>query len=414
MLAFNKANHHRPEWIFLLIILSFVKTNIIYLFEATTVFTVISIGGMQIHLDDIILIWILGYCCFIILMVPLRKSVYLACTFLLIVPICISLIRGVFAGTVGSAAFLSDTRKYILFIVSLLGTFLLLRNPYMISRFGKYEVYIHRLMSAVLVYVLILWTLDLLFGINSLPGQYNGTLSDGGSSFRIINPPQAIMIALYTLWQLYKDFTRKQIISIRTLILIAVVILLQWRTVIAAFLIGMALVTIKVVSSRKLFSFRLVSEFALILVLGGVISYLIDISYITSMLSNLISSFANINNRAGTFATRKEVWEMLLSSLTGINVLFGRPFGAGNSAGVIWTASAHSAYVDYIMVTGYVGLIFLIIFMLILIIGAYRQKKEFIAIILITLLVYWYAYGFSIEQGAVLGLCLAVLNQPRK
>ena len=40
-----KANKHRAEWLLLLLIMSYIKTCIVYLFNATTVFTVITLGG---------------------------------------------------------------------------------------------------------------------------------------------------------------------------------------------------------------------------------------------------------------------------------------------------------------------------------------------------------------------------------
>lgn len=404
-----KAAHHKPEWILLLIILSYIKTCITYLFEASTVFTVVTIGTIQIHLDDIILLWLLGYCCIIFIHAHFQRSIYTKSILLLVIPISISLFRGIAAGSIGSAAFLADTRKYVLFLLVLIGFFFSLRKPEAIQRLSKYEKYIHQLMNVVLVYVFVIWALDLFLGMRSLPGQINGTLSDGGSTFRIINPPQAMMIAFYALSQLYKDLIEKKFISIRTLLFMFMVILLQWRTVVAAFVVAVVLLIIKAAANGKIFSVKLGVEIILVTLAGVAVSISMDISLIVDMVENLFTSFANVGNGTGTFATRTSVWTMLLSSLSGINVFLGRPFGAVNAASVTWAASAHSGYVDYIMTVGYIGLLCLILFMAILIIGAHRTGNDFMSIALIALLVYWYAYGFSLEQGAVLGVCLAIL-----
>lgn len=409
-----KLAHNRPEWMLLLIILSYIKTCIMYLFEATTVFTIVTIGDIQIHLDDIILLCLLSYCYNVLLHVRLRKSIYTKSILLMVIPISISLLRGILEGTIGSSDFLADARNYGLFLLAIISFFFLLRQPSAIQQLIKCEKYIHRLMSAVIVFIFIVWALDIVLGMRSLPGQINGTLSDGGSTFRIINPPQALIIAFYTLNQLYKDLKEKKTITLRTSLFILVIILLQWRTVVAVFLFAIVLLIMKIASQKELLSKRLLTKMILIIPAVAAIFFTRGGNFIANMIEKLFSSFANVWNGTGTFATRTEVWTMLLSSLSGVNVLLGRPFGAGNMANVTWEDSAHNGYVDYIMVAGYFGLICLILFMIILIIGAHKTGKEVMSIILIALLVYWYGYGFSIEQGVLLGVCLAVLNQTKK
>lgn len=411
-----KVIQHKPEWMLLLIILSYIKSCIAFLFGGTTVFTVVTIGGIQVHLDDIILICLLVYCCFTGFNISLRKSIYTKSILLLIIPISLSLFRGFITGTIGSTDFLADTRTFIPFLVSLISFFLLLRNPNAIIYFNKYKKYIHRLMSAILVYVLVIWGLDLFFGIQSLPGQIAGTLSDGGSTFRIINPPQALIIAFYALNQLYKDLMEKNKITIRTFLFILIVVLLQWRTVVASFLFAVVLIIINAIIRRKFLSKRLLKNmlFFVPIVIVLVVFFSIGNNVVSGMVENLFSSFANIGNGTGTFATRTKAWTMLLTSLSGINVFIGRPFGSGNAASVTWVNSAHSGYVDYIMIVGYIGLLCLALFMGILIVGAYKKKYDFMSIMLIALLVYWFSYGVSIEHGVILGICLAVLNQSKR
>lgn len=400
-----KANKHKSEWLLLLIILSYVKTCISYLFAATTVFTVVTLGGTQIHLDDIVLIIGLLFCLATIIH-PFRGGKYCLSTLLLLIPVAISLFRGAVAGSLGSAEFLSDTRKFFLFVVVFYAFFFLMRRIDSIERMWKYEQYLNNLMNCVLLYVLVVWILDLGLGINGLPGQKNGLLSDGGSTFRIINPPQVLIIAFYTLYQMYKDLENKHQFTIRTLIFAGVILLMQWRTVVAAFLVGVFILLVMNVKenglSKKLFGEILGLIFAAIVISlqGG------DSDGLVGMLSNLFESFSNVRKGTGTFATRTEAWTMILASLHGVNAIFGMPFG--QDLNIAWKHSAHSGYVDYITKMGYFGVGCLIVFMVWLLIRAIKNKDYLSTIILCVQAVYWYGYGFTLEQGAVLGFILAI------
>lgn len=400
-----KANKHKSEWLLLLITLSYIKSCIAYLFGATTVFTVVTLGGTQVHLDDIVLIIVLLYCLATIIH-PFRGGKYFLSTLLLLVPVAISLFRGAVAGALGSAEFLSDTRKFILFIVVFYAFFFLMRRADSFERLWKHEQYLDNLMNCVLLYVLVVWILDLGLGMNGLPGQKNGLLSDGGSTFRIIHPLQVLMIAFYTLYKMHKDLENKHQFTVRTLIFAGVILLMQWRTVVAAFLVGVFILLLMNVKenglSKKLFCEILGLIFVAIVISlqGGGSDGLVG------MVSNLFESFSNVRKGTGTFATRTNVWMMILSSLQGINAVFGCPFG--QSLGISWVHSAHNGYVDYIAKMGYFGVVCLVIFMVWLIIHTIKNKDYISMTILCVLAVYWYGYGFTLEQGAVLGFILAI------
>ena len=257
-----KANKHRAEWLLLLLIMSYIKTCIVYLFNATTVFTVITLGGTQVHLDDIVLIVALMYCIINILQ-PIQTGKYFVASMLLLGPILISLVRGIMNGTVGTEIFLSDARKYVLFIVAFFAFFFLMRQEESVNRLWKYKYYIDTLMNVVCVYVLIVWTLDLVFGLHNLPGQQGGLLSDGGSTFRIINPAQALMIAFYTLYEIYSDLEERKEISLRTMLFAGIVIFMQWRTVVAAFGVGL-IITVFLSLKKNGLSKKLLAEIIII------------------------------------------------------------------------------------------------------------------------------------------------------
>lgn len=406
-----KANKHKAEWLLLLLILSYVKTCIAFLFNASTVFTLFTIGGTQVHLDDIVLIVALLYCLAYIIR-PFCGGQYFLSTLLLLIPIVISLFRGLISGSVGSEVFLADTRKYFLFIVIFYAVYFCARVPGTLDRTWKFEYYIDNLMNVVLVYVLVFWTLDLVLGINSLPGQQGGTLSDGGATFRIINPPQTLMIAFYILYRAYKDLEEKRKLTVRTLLFAVIVILLQWRTVVAAFGVGM-IVLFALSIKEKGISRKLLIEIIVLASIIIVVSIRGDReSGLLGMVTNLFESFSNIAKGAGTFATRTEAWLLILSSLHGVNAIFGMPFGQGLNIG--WMHSAHNGYVDYISKMGYFGLIFLISFMIYILAQSIKNKNYVCIAILLAQIIYWIGYGFSLEQGAVLGFILAVQETKEK
>lgn len=400
-----KANKHRAEWLLLLLIMSYIKTCIVYLFNATTVFTVVTLVGTQVHLDDIVLIVALMYCIINILQ-PIQTGKYFVASMLLLGPILISLVRGIMNGTVGTEIFLSDTRKYILFIVAFFAFFFLMRQEESVNRLWKYKYYIDTLMNVICVYVLIVWTLDLVFGLHNLPGQQGGLLSDGGSTFRIINPPQVLMIAFYTLYEIYNDLEERKEISLRTMLFAGIVIFMQWRTVVAAFGVGL-IITVFLSLKKNGLSKKLLAEIIIITIAVFTMSSQNSAqSGLVGMITNLFESFSNVGTGTGTFSTRTEVWTMILDSLKGVNMIFGRPFG--QDLALTWKASAHSGYVDYIAKMGYFGIVLLIAFMVFMLIKSIKAKNYMNIIILCSMAVYWYGYGFSVEQGALLGFIVAI------
>lgn len=406
-----KSNNHKCEWIFLLVILSYVKTCITFLFNASAIFVLASIGGFQIHLDDVVLVILFLYVIFELAGNRLYKSGTLAATLLIIIPIGWTLIRGFLVGNMGSVKFLSDIRKYISFTLALISFFFIFQKAQNWYRLWKWEVYLNRLMNIVLIYVYFVWILDVFFGVHSLPGQYGGTLSDGGSTMRIMNPPQVLMIAFYALYEIYNDIMDKEKISLRTILFMLSIFLMQWRTVIGAFCVGVLVAIIYFIVKGKFTKKRIIVQVTLLTLIGLIIVFGFDNSSFVSIFRNLFDSFLSINNDTGTYSTRTVVWAMLLGSLSGINKWIGQPFGSGYSDAVAWNASAHSGYVDYIMITGYIGVAMLAVFMLYILILAIRKKKPLIAVMIVMQLVYWYGYGFSIEQGALIGFILAVLNK---
>ncbi len=402
----------KQEWILLLVMVTYVNTALMYLFEATTVLTLITIGSTQIHLNDMIMLVLLCYVIWSLVNKP-RVNGYTGVTLFLVAFILISLVRGVAAGVIGTSSFFADVRKYAYFVASVGSLYLHARSSSDETSLARYKRLIDILMNVTLIYVFVIWGLDLLFGMNDLPGQIGGTMSDGGSTFRIIQPDQVLMIAVYTLWSLYRDMDTKRHVTPRTILFVVVVLFMQWRTVVAAFLVGLLLILIwNVIKYRSV-----TQKFALecIIAVGTVGVFLLlfgQASRLVGMIENMFGSFGNVGSDTGTFATRVEAWQMILESLEGVNAWLGLPFGQGTS--VSWQASAHNGYVDWITKMGYLGAVALLAFMITLLVTAIRRKQALLCVIIVTVMVYWIGYGFSIEQGALLGFILGYLEKNTK
>lgn len=405
-----------PKWIIYLAVLSFLSTSVMYLFEATTVFTVVSIFGIQIHMDDVILLILLTYSGIHFAQKGLRISKLASCMLMIIIPVCVSLLRGVAGGFLGNIVFMNDIRKYFYFAVAMIAAEYTFSDMYGRANYKSCKRSIDVFMNIVAIYVLIIWGMDVLLGINNLPGQQYGTLSDGGSTFRIIQPQHVLMIAFYSLWELYNNLKEDGDIKARTVLFCGIVILMQWRTVVAAFLVGAVLVFIDYFKERKSISHPLFFKIAVLTVLC-ILTVLFGTDSgesANSSILNLFTSFESVSSKAGTFGTRTLVWTALLQSLTGLNMFIGRPFGMHLRNALNWEVSAHSGYVDYIMSMGYIGLLLFVLLLIVLLTKLNRQKIKLFFIILICMIVYWIGYGFSVHQGFILGTIVAAIKNQRK
>ena len=402
-----------PKWIISLAILSFISTSLMYLFEATTVFTVVNLFGIQVHMDDIILIILIFFVIIHFIQKGLKISTIGSKMLLLIIPVFFSLFRGLLGGYLGTTVFMNDTRKFFYFAVAMVAAEYTFSDMYINSNFSSCKKYIDNFVNIVVIYVCLLWGLDLALGFNHLPGQQYGTLSDGGSTFRIIQPQHVLIIAFYCLWELYRNLKKYNDIRARTIFLCVIVIFMQWRTVIASFLIGVILICAMYLKNGNFMSKSLLIKVLSLLVICIAFSVVGSNQGITisNPLSNLFTSLQTNNFQSGTFGTRILVWTALLQSLTGFNALFGRPFGMYLQNSMSWEVAAHNGYVDYIMPMGYIGLALFLLFVIFLFKKMLQYRIPFLMVLLVCMLVYWFGYGFSVHQGMILGIIVAAIKK---
>lgn len=432
LLAASKAVQRKSEWMVLLLIMSLSVSALSLLFLGQETYTLFWIKSIQFHVDDIVLFFLFIYCC-ILLLKSLRFTMSLVLLIaLIILPLAISVLRGLFIGAFQSSKFIADTRQYGSFILPFLAFYIMIRNTER-AVFEKSLIYIYRFMNCLAVYLVIIWILDLFFGVNSLPGQLAGLSSDGGSTFRVIPKPLASMMAFYVFILAYDDLRKGATLGWKTLCFSILVILLQLRVVQVAFLFGCFLLLL-----RKLVTDKKISAHLAIQVLGMFVAFLVTpilfgrTALLSSLLSVLFSdqkpislssqfsktitdvttSFTSVANNTGTYATRTHVWDMILGSLSGIDILLGQPFGTPYAESVAWIHSPHSQYVSIIFKEGYFGLLCFITFLLRMIVVAARRHLWIVVSWITFLIIYFYTEGAGIFSGAVLGTCLGILEWP--
>ena len=429
-----KALQRKSEWIVLLLITSCSITSLVTLFLGQGTYTLFWIGTIQFHVNDLVLIFLFVYCCLWIVKSP-RITISLVLFFVMILlPLVISIVRGLFAGTFPSSNFIADTRTYTYFVLPFFTLYIMTKDKKS-TDFSRSIVYFHQFMNCLAMYLVVIWILDLVFGINNLPGQQNGLLSDGGSTFRIVPKSVAALIALYVFSLAYNDFRKGDSLRWRTIFFALLVILIQLRVVQYAFLLGCFLLLLhKAISDRRI-SGRLTIQMSCMLfifiavpILFGRTALLASLiasvfsrnetaalsSQISSSTIDAMASFTSVVKNTGTFASRTNAWKMILGSLSGIDLILGQPFGTPYAQSVAWIHSPHSQYVNVIFKEGYAGLLCFVTFLVGMIATAVRRRQWLVAVCVVFFMVYFYAAGAVILSGAALGVCLGVLEWPRR
>lgn len=252
MFSLALANSRRPEWLIVALGIGAVTTGTSFLFTGSSTYTFLQIDGTRVHATDIVIILNFLYLLCICLH-PIRKSKLLAETLLLIVPFLISFTRGLVNHTYVYTSFFADIRKYGAFIIVLLSFYICFRDNHTMQTQYYIGVYVKRYMVLMFGMTLLIWMLDIGSGLKSLPGQIGGTLSDGSSTFRIITPSIVIVMAYYVLYKIYTDIQEYGYMKITLMLMAAVIVLLQWRTVVAAFGVGVILVFIdEIIDKHKI------------------------------------------------------------------------------------------------------------------------------------------------------------------
>jgi hypothetical protein len=470
-----KAVRRKPEWMALLLIASGATISLVRVFLNLSVFTIFWIGSFEFHVEDIVLIFLFVYCCIWLVKSPHFTKPLVLFIALILLPLAISAVRGLLIGSFSTSSFISDVRMYGFYVLPIFALYIFVRDKNL-ADFAKSMVYIHRFMNCMAAFLISIWCLDLFFGVNTLPGQLDGVLSDGGSTFRIIPKPVNAFMALYVYLLAYQDFRKGKALGWKTVFFSILVLLVQWRGVQLSFIIGCFLLLLLKVIQDKRISARLAVQTSAILLVFFIAPVLFGrTALLSSMISSVftgrapktisisasefalesasesgsastpaadgaaslaratntpgtyatvaplsdsvedaMASFTSVANNTGTYATRTHVWEMIISSLSGIDRLIGQPFGTPYAPSVTWPHSPHSQYVDVIYKEGFFGLACFLVFFLGSIAVAVRRRQWLVAICLVFFMIYFYSIETGIIESAAVGVCLGVLEWSRR
>lgn len=324
----------------------------------------------------------------------------------------LALICGSISGVIlfgASSEWIGDIRTSSIFIFGLIYFARFFRVEYL----QKYIILIDKVMLSILVLSVVIWALDIALGFHPLESQYNGMLSDGGSTMRFIQSFQVLGIALYSLYLFRKDIRKKSYIGMKTTAFLIVVVLFQHRSVWMSLFLGVIVIIMQENSVKKIKKVFLFQFIAILLTTWVIITHgsgaLIDnIRNSFAVFVNLVSGKSIENTTA---STRTEVWEAVKADLTGVSILIGRPFGYGYGKAIGWETSPHGGYIRMLARTGYIGLSVFFAFLGSVFLRTLRKGivygPEFIAFII----AYMYGYDYSWICGATIGCCIAYLNR---
>ena len=306
---------------------------------------------------------------------------------------------GVGAITYGiTSTYLGDIRKFAYFLVPIL---YFSYHPIDLSSL-KVKKTIKYTMDILIIFCYLYWVIY--FGTGYTFGSVEG-------SMRCISSDAAYVLSIYTIYLVYKDLIAgdEKIFSIRTLLYILAILLIQFNSAYMTLFSGLIIMIIFNWKKLTEVSVKTLGQFLIICVVA-----LIGIRIFGSgdLLQSVTKTFAKFGQAVstdaeGTIGGRYQVWELVLATIRGpMQWLTGQPMGTGYRVlyrGSIWEASPHSGYVECLMRMGVVGIVLLIIPMVILFIKGVKKKKVILSSIIIGTMFYWYPYTFTLEAGVIIG-----------
>ncbi|MED4618008.1 hypothetical protein CN367_17250 [Priestia megaterium] len=257
--------------------------------------------------------------------------------------------------------------------------------------------------KCIVIYCTICWVLDLGLGIKVMPPQ-----SDAGSTMRVLAPEQVLIVAMITIYKIYHDLIRekRQYISNGGFALIALVILLQHRSVWIALAIGLIYILVKCNPicikdiNKKTISIKFLLQLIFLFLCIPICFFLFRNS---NLLTQLQMGLDGVNAENGsTLNYREQLWTAHLSTLNLTEWLIGKPFGSGyliHLTGYMREITPHSAYIQTIIRCGIVGAVFVVTFVLITIRQCSKKKYIWGTAMCLMLLVFWYPYSYNLYDS---------------
>lgn len=363
----------------------------------------ISLGGTSIYVSDIPVILMVFY----ILrnpIIPKSKTTFL--WFVAFSMVVLSAFIG-FAEFGVNLYYLSDIRLFLSLVIPFI--YFYSQETCLTPRFMKF---LQRAMFLMVSYCYIAWIFYAITGI-SLAGN------DTGGGLRVLGSNATIYLAIYTLYQMYVYFFLNKYTYKLWQILynIVAIVVLQHNSVWAAFAVGYIVMlfivkrqdTNSIIGKMKLWKLTLC-----IAVLCLVCIYIFQKSYLVENLLSSFEKYSESQTGEGTIGDRQRIWQEYINSLNGIEWLIGKPMGTGwfveSKYGGLALSPTHNAYVQGLMRIGLIGDIAIFGMLIIASLQAYAKRNYAIIVVVITSMVYIYAYMFSMELACIWGLIIGILN----
>lgn len=304
-----------------------------------------------------------------------------------------------------SADFFGDFRKFSNVIIPIL---YFSRNPIEFDSIYTKKI-IRYTMNGIVVFCYIYWLLYLTIGYDF------GAVE---SSMRCFHSDAATIVALYTIYLIYDDIANKNTMTLRTLIFIMAIILLQHNSVYMVLISGTVIVLFyykEKIFGKKKFLFEILLLSVVVICVGVMFSG-------NEISKNLLKTFSKFGQARtsgeGTIGTRYAIWGAAIASLTNpLEWIFGKSLGAGYHVrylGNAWAASPHSGYIECLMRSGLIGTITFFGTILSTIVINVKKKKILNVAWIIAILFYWFPYSYTIEVSALLGTIMTHRNVANK
>ncbi|MGA6838647.1 O-antigen ligase family protein [Priestia megaterium] len=301
-----------------------------------------------------------------------------------------------------SFEFIGEVRKFYYFFIPILYFY----NRGLEVSIKKVIVFSDRLMNLMLVYFGVCWLSYLVLGVEL-------TNLENDKPLRVVASDYAILVAIYTLWCIYRDLFifKARRIRFRTLLFVISIVILQHNSVWMATLIGS--ISLLLLKYKEMIIRR--PKFLLQIIIAALsVALILSLFKDTLLIQNILDTsnkFNDINQDTGTFGTRMDVWKGLIGSINGNEWLIGQAFGSGYHVwyrNSLWNNSPHSGYVEGLMRVGFLGMSCWIGFMIYLLKKSIFNARNRVlgASIIIAILVYWVSYSYTLECGAIVG-CIA-------
>lgn len=223
-------------------------------------------------------------------------------------------------------------------------------------------------------------------------------------SLRVIPSAGALLLSIYALLSMYKTLIieRKKFLKLESILVLITVLILQHNSVWAASAVGICIILIINFIKNKSDAIPIILFFLCVfLVIGYILNSNSD-NVILQSINESMSKFEDMDS--GTIGHRRQRWGDMLDSLSGMERYIGSNFSVGTVAGDGTTFSAHNAYVAAIMHSGFLGVIGFVGALLSLAFNALKQQKYLIFLLLISIMIYWYAYEPDINEAVIIGI----------